>query len=463
MSKSLKTSINDRFTRLPEHVAHEILKFLPLEDTCRLSVVSRRCRQFCISMPSLNVDVKPYLHTATKRTRLMNYVERLLLLRRGMATHRFYINWCLESSLNDDGGEEEEYRVLSWLHNAVLCEVKELELILRPKSGSAFSLPPSLIRSMSLESLTVSNRSMNGILTFPSHSSSIGFSSLKSLTLSRVRIQEYFGHWVSTCCNCLEKLFLYWVKGIENLVINSSSLKELRISSMDLCHLIVCAENIAAFGSKLRLFCVRGKLLHFPLRENLAGLKSDGRILCPSSASPLSSQRLIHLYVDVSLLIKFLNCRDPKLLQTWTDGGRVPILFPSLLALHILTPSIRTDLIPVLASLFEGSSTPYRHLYIWSKILPSHTRATESEARESTKNCDMQTGTTVMQNLNFVTIELIHQEKNELEVIKYLFENAKYLKRMNILCAPPLGSDVIGEIRGHKKASANVVVKFHPI
>ncbi|PON52225.1 hypothetical protein PanWU01x14_210670 [Parasponia andersonii] len=36
-------------------------------------------------------------------------------------------------------------------------------------------------------------------------------------------------------------------------------------------------------------------------------------------------------------------------------------------------------------------------------------------------------------------------------------------ERMTILYAPPLGSDILGEIRGYEKASADVAVKFHPI
>ena len=245
MSKSLKTSM-DRFTSLPEDVAHQIITFLSMEDMSRLSVVSRRCRQLCISIPFLNVDVEPYQRNATKRTRLMNYVDRLLLLRGGMSTHLFRIHWNLDQRNPNYGGEEEEeYRVLSWLHNAVKCKVKVLRLILRLKSGSEFALPPSLLCSTSLESLLV-DIDINGILKFPSYSSMGIFSSLKSLTLSCVRIDESFCNWVSTSCNFLEILHLLWVKMAKSIVINSSSLIILYIDSIDdeLCHLQVSAERL---------------------------------------------------------------------------------------------------------------------------------------------------------------------------------------------------------------------------
>ncbi|PON81048.1 LRR domain containing protein [Trema orientale] len=167
----------------------------------------------------------------------MNYIERLFSLRRGVTTRCLYINWCLESSLNVNGGDEEEYRILSWLHNAVVCEVKEFELVLKPKSGLAFSLPPSLIHSMSLEYLNVESLVIgftDGIVKFPSYSS-IGYSSLKCLRLSHVRIDESFGNWVSTCYRFLKNLSLSWIKEIKSLIIDSSCLQGLHISSRDLC------------------------------------------------------------------------------------------------------------------------------------------------------------------------------------------------------------------------------------
>lgn len=52
-----------------------------------------------------------------------------------------------------------------------------------------------------------------------------------------------------------------------------------------------------------------------------------------------------------------------KMLQGLSKQGRVPILFSSLLSLHILTPSISDDLVQVLASLFKETTKPYRYLF----------------------------------------------------------------------------------------------------
>ncbi|PON81053.1 F-box domain containing protein [Trema orientale] len=414
MSKSLKTGL-DKFTSLPEDVANDkVLARLSMEDISRLSVVSRRCRQLCISTPFLNVDVTPYLNNAAKRTRLMNYVDRLFSLRRGMAIHRFTVCWSLDQSGLNNGSEEEEYRVISWLHNALMCNVKKLVLVLRPKTGSIlracdFALPPSLLCSASLTLLGI-----YGINKLPSFSS-IGFSSLTVLKLCTVRLDESFSDWVSTRCKFLQTLYLQSIKETKSIVINSSCITELYISSMDreLCHIQVSAgilktmilwwlfdarndRRLQLSVPQLQMFVWRGNILRLPLTENLASLKSGANIFL-ASASTLTSRNIVHVFYDLrrfnSSILFIKNLRD----------------------------------------------------------------------YESTKYCNGQNGKTLAQNLKFVTIELISQAKNELEMVKYLLKNAEYLQRMTILYAPPLGSDVVGEIRGHEKASKAAVVKFHPM
>lgn len=78
-------------------------------------------------------------------------------------------------------------------------------------------MPPSLLRSMLLESLTVCINN-NGILKFPSYYS-IGFSSLKSLKLSSIRINESFCYWVWTGCKFLEELHLDQIKKTKSIAL----------------------------------------------------------------------------------------------------------------------------------------------------------------------------------------------------------------------------------------------------
>ncbi|GMN69297.1 hypothetical protein TIFTF001_038347 [Ficus carica] len=176
-----------------------------MEDISRLSVVSKRCRQLCISTPSLSFDVIPYRTDERKRAQLMNYFERLLFLRKGMDTQDCHIR-CLESSFNF---AEEEYRVLSWLHNAVMCNFKQLVLDVNLKRGSDFVLPSCLFRCKSLDSLTMRFTNRTGILKIPSSiGGTSGLSFLKYLKMKSVRIEERFGEWISSYCKSLEELSL---------------------------------------------------------------------------------------------------------------------------------------------------------------------------------------------------------------------------------------------------------------
>ena len=67
------------------------------------------------------------------------------------------------------------------------------------------------------------------------------------------------------------------------------------------------------------------------------------------------------------------------------------------------------------------------------------------------------------QNLMFtrqlkkVTVELFNRE-DEVELIKYLLKNAEELEVMEILYTSPVPSDLITEIRKHKKPSTKLLL-----
>jgi hypothetical protein len=85
---------------------------------------------------------------------------------------------------------------------------------------------------------------LNGaVLQMPS---STGFTKLQSLSLTSVRVlEEIFVEQILSSCNSLKKLCLADVKGLNNINIQSSSLKYLEIRSYehdDLFHLNVFGE-----------------------------------------------------------------------------------------------------------------------------------------------------------------------------------------------------------------------------
>ncbi|EXC30862.1 hypothetical protein L484_028041 [Morus notabilis] len=196
-----------------------------MEDISRLSVFI--------------VDDKIYRSNASKRARLRNYLDRFLILRKGTDIQCFHIKWHVQSVITD----EEEYRVLSWLHSAAICNVKKLRLHINLRRESDLTLLLNLLYCVFLESLTLNFHVGFGILKIPSSISAIGLSSLKYLKLSYVKINESFGNWVSSNCKFLEELFLFSIRATESLSITSSSLKVLEIFwVLGLEHLHVSAQ-----------------------------------------------------------------------------------------------------------------------------------------------------------------------------------------------------------------------------
>lgn len=63
-------------------------------------------------------------------------------------------------------------------------------------------------------------------------------------------------------------------------------------------------------------------------------------------------------------------------------------------------------------------------------------------------------------NLKFVTVEVITQENNELELIEFLLKNAQNLKKMTVFSSYDLQPDFFRNISGCEKASSDAVVNF---
>ncbi|GMN18915.1 hypothetical protein TIFTF001_042780 [Ficus carica] len=317
MSESPMTSI-DRFSGLPDDIAHKVVSYLKTEDISRLSAVSKRCRQLCISSPVLNFEVVPYQTNARKRAQLMNYVERLLALRIGMDTQECRIRWCLESSFNF---ADEEYRLLSWLHHAVKCDFKRLFLDNNLKCGSDFVLPSSLFCSKSLEILKM--RFHNGVAVLKTPSSignTHGFSSLKCLRMQSVRIHDRFGEFISSCCKFLEELSLTEIKGTESITITSSSLKVLYISfGFDLLHLHISAEKLVHMG----LFWVFHSPIDCKLQLSAPNLEHFAYVIEHSTAPKTSiDKNLVRALHDVAGNIKGLILTDDYMQEDNRAFGR---------------------------------------------------------------------------------------------------------------------------------------------
>ncbi|KAE8009511.1 hypothetical protein FH972_005943 [Carpinus fangiana] len=224
------------FIDLPEEIVHHILLLLgaKMRDLARLSMVSKRCRELCISTPYLrlsNIDTED---------KFKSFVDKFMALRclHGVPTEQFQLRWSF-----DGDNEADEYRAVeTWLQRAVASGggVAHVRLqFIHPRKASqsqsqsqsqSFALPLCVMRCNSLWFLEVD--AGNGVLKLPSLP--YFATNLMILRLSHVRIENdsNIGALFSSF-KCLIQLWLDKVSGIKSMAICSSSLWFLSIKSFD--------------------------------------------------------------------------------------------------------------------------------------------------------------------------------------------------------------------------------------
>ncbi|KAM1038132.1 hypothetical protein ACFX13_033590 [Malus domestica] len=149
----------DRFSDLPDEVAHHI-SFLNFKDLNRVGALSKRCRQFHLSVPSVDFHTDHWTdkeqikqHVAS----LMSSFDRYLHFRGYNRMQRVWILLSFSNCNNETKYCGDQSRLLlKWIHNAVRCNVEDLDLYFSHCVTSSFSLPSFIFHSQSLRSLSVS-------------------------------------------------------------------------------------------------------------------------------------------------------------------------------------------------------------------------------------------------------------------------------------------------------------------
>ncbi|XP_020421496.1 uncharacterized protein LOC109949755 [Prunus persica] len=140
--------------------------------------------------------------TCCRHQRLLNSLERFLLLRGDHKVQRFRFVWRRnQRSSSSCICRDVYFRVMSWVHKAVKCNVEEVDLDLFGLDDPILDFPSSIFLCESLKSLSVHMERL--ILKAPSVSFS---SNLKDLELSGVFIadEEGFFKWISCSCKCIQ-------------------------------------------------------------------------------------------------------------------------------------------------------------------------------------------------------------------------------------------------------------------
>ncbi|TQD70226.1 hypothetical protein C1H46_044237 [Malus baccata] len=394
---------NDRFSSMPDEVAHRILSLLSILDLIRFGTVSKRCRELHLSTPSLNFDEFNNWNKSSysKQFKLLNSLDRFLVLRRDSKIQQFRIRWSLAygkgASLYN-----ELYRVVTWIHMAVRCNVEVLDLELGIPETTELELPSCIFLCGSLRSLSVH---CNKILTVPS---SVHSTNLQYLKLTNVTIDEGFCKWISCSCKSIKELHLEHVR-VENITIESSSLESFSFvfsSRSDLCHLSISCEKLEAMRINWRFDSPSSRSFKV-FAPNLKYLKWTGSLL--------NNQNLGN-FMCLETAEIFLNHEADN-----NDFGNVLELLCSIRRVKVL--------------LLSG---------------------------ETAKACGFNREFWKSQNLAFIdhlkeaTIEL-SSGNNGMELVRYMLEDAKNLKEMVILHSPEHSTlfQVVNESK--RKSAARVV------
>lgn len=203
--KLLQTEKRDRFSVLPDGVAHHILSSLDFRDLTRVGAVSKTCRQFYLSIPSLDLDENYYSRTGELHDKMLNSWDRYLFHRGDNRVQQFRLQWnfCWNTS-------GEHLKIITWIEKAVASRVEVLDLSFSWPL-TMFKIPSCVFHSQSLRSLSVYFEGW--IFQVPSVSV---LPNLQHLKLYEVRIEdECFFKWISCSCKCIKELQLLEISGIQ--------------------------------------------------------------------------------------------------------------------------------------------------------------------------------------------------------------------------------------------------------
>ncbi|XP_071722304.1 F-box/LRR-repeat protein At3g58930-like [Rutidosis leptorrhynchoides] len=221
---------DDRFSILPDNVSYHIFSFFTIKDIAILSLTSKRCKDLCVSLPSLVIDMSKIKLVERFRIPFMDFIASLIANRQSAELTSLTIRWSCKE-LDYDDGYRETYRIMSLLSSAIHCRINEINLSFNLYDHVEFVIPLELFYCESLTSLKVSMN--NGKLELPCP---YGFSYLESLQLDGVDIVHAdFGGWISSFCKFMKKLFLksvlYEDKSLP-FIFNSLQTLELHHSSL---------------------------------------------------------------------------------------------------------------------------------------------------------------------------------------------------------------------------------------
>ncbi|XP_043687422.1 putative F-box/FBD/LRR-repeat protein At3g59240 [Telopea speciosissima] len=228
-------TMEDRISELPEDIIHHIIALLETKDATRMSILSKKWRSLWHSFPIWDFDETSPLRdlhegSESRRERFINSVNESL-------HHRLYffslqkIRLCLWPVIANSQIKDLFISCVDrWISLAIERKVNELDLqfmyagIIR-KSKAYYSLPDTVFASESIHTLRLESCKVRP-------SGEIGLSSLKTLCLQYVFVDDLVIQHLFSSCPLIEFMSLKHCHGLLNLKISEHlALKTLIVES----------------------------------------------------------------------------------------------------------------------------------------------------------------------------------------------------------------------------------------
>ncbi|XP_078152732.1 FBD-associated F-box protein At4g10400-like [Carex rostrata] len=262
----------DRISKLPDHVLHQILSFLPLKEAGRTSILSHKWIHVWLSMQGLKFYTDEFANCGSEK--FISYVNAALPYRSKQDLQVFKTFLLNDSPTNLAASTR-------WITHALRNDVRVLHIIIRAKSsGENVILPRPMLTSRSLEEL--------GLFNFPNVNITspnvMSLSQLKTLSLQQMPVTSAFLETIISGCQRLENLNLHycWItcssissRVLRNLVVENC---EIRIQWKNKFY--ICTPNLVhlRFNQKYAICWPPEELheqYHRPFKQDFRHLKLD--------------------------------------------------------------------------------------------------------------------------------------------------------------------------------------------
>ncbi|KAL5703127.1 hypothetical protein ACHQM5_028259 [Ranunculus cassubicifolius] len=441
----------DRISYMPDLI--HIIFFLPMKDAMRTSILSKQWKSITSSLPNFEFD--QFSATGKKFTpvEFRNFIDTMVARHDGSHIQRF----CLNVKINKPSMSFDH--VYAWMGFAVDHNVKEIELEVDDIACMTMSEESRRLPSCFFTCKTVTVLILYGVrIEWPSI---VSFPALKSFTLQEV-VFDYAktisGIISSSACPVLEYLSIIYCElpQLTPIIISNPSIKYIKVYDNNNLPIKISITTLR----ELQCICVRPFNLSF---ENLSTLISatfhfldnydDLAIDLDKEFS--CATKLIHSLGNVKTLN--LNTGATEILCRGQDVRaclQTPCCSVKYLRLSMYSFKIHAQLIKLLLQIYPNVQT----LQIDVEDPVGGSTFSKTADMEEAWHMKEISHENIWNCLETITILNFHGFEAELDIVRYLVENAKFLKKLNI--KQTSSSQMLAKVGSQREAQMTALMSF---